>query len=413
MHKPALLYFCDFPPSNFAGGPVLVKRLLEGYPSEKVTILTGSHYLKSAPRQERLACSHIVFPTSNETGRWGLGRIKFFCSWLLIPLLTLVGVWALKRRELKVILTVADGHFFIAAACVSMLTSTPLVLIVHDDWVAAQKWDSYVIRYFCGALFRFVIRRSSHIYAVSPGMQNMLRDEYQTESELQLPATEIHEIDSSAATAEVKPETFRIVFAGIGSGAVLEGLNLIVQVIKSGTLAALGLKACELHLYMAAGPDDARRLGWEHEDIKLRGWVSQNELRSALKTAHLLFLPYSFRDDQRFFTTRSFPSKVADYLASGTPILILSPAYASIVEYASRHGFAEIVDEPTEAALAKGIFRIWSDRNYRERLGKNAGRVLNMNHNIKTQRINFQQIVYQLASGLSSETPPNVLVTNQ
>ena len=199
----------------------------------------------------------------------------------------------------------------------------------------------------------------------------MLRDEYQTESELQLPATEIQEIESSAGNAEAKPDTFRIVFAGIGSGAVLEGLNLIIQAIKSGRLAALGLKSCELHLYMAASPDDARRLGWEHEAIKLRGWVSQEELRSALKTADLLFLPYSFRDDQRFFTTRSFPSKVADYLASGKPILILSPSYASIVEYASRYGFAEIVDEPNEEKLAQGIARIWSSATYREELRVN------------------------------------------
>ena len=41
----------------------------------------------------------------------------------------------------------------------------------------------------------------------------------------------------------------------------------------------------------------------------------------------------------------AFPSKIADYLAAGKPILVFGPRYSSLVRYASEQGFAEIVDE--------------------------------------------------------------------
>jgi glycosyltransferase involved in cell wall biosynthesis len=413
MSEHRLLYFCDFPPSNFAGGPVLVKRLLEDDSDQTVTVLTGSHYLRSAPVGERLACRHLVFPTSNETGRWGIGRLKSLIDWLLIPLLALFGAWVIKRNNLRVIVTVADGHFFIAAMCASVLTRAPLVLIVHDDWVTAQKVHSYVLRLLCSPLFRLALRRASHIYAVSPGMQRMLKEEFEAEAELQLPSTEVRDVDSFRNNQPSNSTVFQIVYAGIASGAVLEGLDTIAQLIKSGKLSESGLGSCQLNLYMAASRDDLRRLGWEHENIKLHGWVTQHELKHVLKNADALFLPYSFREDQRFFISRSFPSKVADYLAAGKPILIRSPSYASVVEYACRYGFAEIVDDPSEDALVKGILRIWKDQSYREALVANGKRTLNLNHDIAAQRSAFKRLISDLTSGLSSAAAPNVLVPNK
>jgi glycosyltransferase involved in cell wall biosynthesis len=400
--QPRLLFFCDFPPSNLAGGAILVKRLLADYPSERVTILTGSHFQKHSPEIDRLKCRHAVFPTTNETGRWGLGRLKFLLDWLLIPVLALTGVWLIKRRDLKVILTIAHGHFFIAAALASLMTSAPLVLIVHDDWVSWLEKTSYVMKGLYAPLFKFALRSSAHIFAVSPGMQKLLREEFQVDSELQLPSTESHQSAQPSQSIQSHPRTFRIMYAGIGSGVVVEGLDLIVQTIKSGKLRALGLESCELHLYITSTEEEIRRLGWDHEAVKIHGWVSQQELRKALALADALFLPYSFSEEQRYFTTSSFPSKSADYLASGKPMLILSPPYSSIVEYAQRYKFAEVVDRPSEEFLAQGIYELWSNQEHYTKLCRNAIKTFNLNHNIEAQRISFQQLVSRLSARASN-----------
>ena len=71
-----LLYICDFPPSNLAGGSILMSRLLQDYPPNRVVVLTSSRYMRVSPQEGRLACDHIEFPTTKGWGRWGLGRIK-------------------------------------------------------------------------------------------------------------------------------------------------------------------------------------------------------------------------------------------------------------------------------------------------------------------------------------------------
>src|ERR1700719_3870968 len=92
-----LLYICDFPPSNLAGGSILMSRLLQDYPPDRIAVLTGSRYLRVSPEEGRLGCEHIPFPTTKGWGRWGLGRIKNAIDWLMIPVLALFCAWIIRR----------------------------------------------------------------------------------------------------------------------------------------------------------------------------------------------------------------------------------------------------------------------------------------------------------------------------
>src|ERR1039458_6411494 len=94
-----LLYICDFPPSNFAGGPILMSRLLRDYPPDRIVVLTSSRYLRVSPKEGRLACPHIAFPTTKAWGRWGLGRIKNAIDWLMIPLPGLVPAYTTSPKR--------------------------------------------------------------------------------------------------------------------------------------------------------------------------------------------------------------------------------------------------------------------------------------------------------------------------
>src|ERR671924_348709 len=116
---PAILFACDFPPSNSQGGPVQAVRLLANYPNDKLVVLSGSCYVDSPAPNGLLNCLHILFPLNNETGRWGIGRLKTAICWLRIPLLSWKIVRLLKRNQIKAMLSIAHGYFFIAAALAS------------------------------------------------------------------------------------------------------------------------------------------------------------------------------------------------------------------------------------------------------------------------------------------------------
>lgn len=384
-----LLYICDFPPSNLWGGTILMSRLLRDYPPERVTVLAGSKFTAMSPPDGRLACRHVIFPTTNSTGRWGLGRLKTALDWCLIPVLSLRASWIVWRRKAKVILTVAHGYFFIAAVLAAWLTRRPYIVVVHDDWVNTERRSSYVLGYVASPVLGTVLRRAAHIYAVSLGMQRQLRSLYGVESELQMPATESHAIASDRAHRHRDGE-FKIVFAGTGSSATADAFGLLVELIKRGGLKPYGIESATLCYYTLPVSEEAKRkAGLDDPSIRFYPWVSQAELPAVLAAADVLFVPFSFLESEAFIVTQSFPSKVADYLVSGRPILIVGPPYADIVRYAREMRFAEVVDTPDPDALAKAIARIASSPAHREKLGAASREVFARHHDVARQRTEF------------------------
>lgn len=396
---PHLLLLYDFPPSNAWGGLILIGRLLADYPPDKITILTSSYAHKAYPENGRLHCDHITFPVTRPRRLFGFGEIVYWLNYLLLPLLVLTGIWVAKHRQVQVIMSVAHGYFFLAAGIVASLSSCPYVLVVHDDWVSRMQSKFGALKPVFRSLFTQALKGARHIYAVSCGMQEMLRREYGVGSELQMPGAEPFMVsgDDSGRATNRDRESIRIIYGGLFGAPVLDGLSILTELVKGETLRHYGIQSWELHLYV---PAEWRpfllKLGWEHHRIKSHDWVSEDEFRQALTMADILFLPFSFKKDLEFLTARSFPSKTADYLASGKPILIFSPPYSSIVGYAKEFGFAEIVTEPNLDALARGISHICSSSDYRETLRARALHTFERNHNILNQREEFHRLISRL-----------------
>jgi Glycosyltransferase Family 4 len=397
---PNLLFFCEFPPSNNGGGPVTVRRLLADYPPQHISVLTSTSAFKSAMNNGKLDCRHHLFPRTNRAVncRWGLGRIKEIIDLLLLPALVLAAVWQIRRKRIDVILTVAHGDFLLAVALACALTTTPFIMLVHDDWVEIVRRSSSILKY-CQPerLFRRIARQARRIYAVSPYMQQMLRSQYHVEAELQMSALEQKQADSANTNKErgAKKESLRIVYAGSGFG--LDCLSLLAGIVKEDKMKDLGIKSLELHLFMHLTPKKAQELGWNSERIIVHGWVGPKELDAALAEADILFMPFSFQEREVGITRTSFPTKAADYLASEKPILLCAPAYSSLLQYAGTYNFAEVVDELSEKTLMQGILNIFGSEDYRQQLRRNARSVYEQNHNLTRQRVELLASINKVA----------------
>ena len=159
-----------------------------------------------------------MLPSVRGQGRWGIGRAKGLVNWLLIPFIAAVAAAQLRRRPAAAILSIAHGTYFIAAALASALVSTRLILIVHDDWVANLQRNSYFFKYIAHRLFRKVLRNASHVFAVSPPMQRLLKSEYRIDAELQMPCAEPTAEPSRARDMQDSLRHCRILYAGSGVG---------------------------------------------------------------------------------------------------------------------------------------------------------------------------------------------------
>jgi glycosyltransferase involved in cell wall biosynthesis len=390
-----LLFMCDFPPSNLAGGPILISRLLAGYPVSRILVLTASRFFRLSPLEGRLGCEHFIFPTTKGYGKWGLGRVKNLVDWLLVFVLVFKTANIIKRRRIEAVLSVAHGRFFLAAAWASCLSGVPLVLIVHDDWMTPVKRSSPLLARVLRRLSRTAVNSAAHIYTVSPEMQELLKKEFNADSEVQLVATERHpsEIPRSANRSRSR----FIVYAGQITDAVEDNLKMLAKAVCDGRLDKVGAFEVHFWLYTKISEEKICDWGWQHPRINIRGWVSQTELPSALADADLLFLPFSFSESARYAVERAFPSKTADYLASGTPILVFGPPYSSLVRYAQQEGFAEVVDKCDEDLLARGIQHILSELDYRSELCNRSLAVFEQNHDIVRQRKYFRLLLSRIA----------------
>jgi glycosyltransferase involved in cell wall biosynthesis len=108
-----------------------------------------------------------------------------------------------------------------------------------------------------------------------------------------------------------------------------------------------------------------------------------------LATADALLLPFSFDGQEREVVSTSYPSKTADYLASGAPVLVHAPPYSSIARAAREEGWAEVVDAPDAALLVRALERLETDGARRRELASRALRVARERHDLKTRRAEF------------------------
>ena len=273
------------------------------------------------------------------------------------------------------------------------MTGVPYIVVVHDDYVTEMN--------FLGRwLSRAVMRGAAHIYCVSPGMQESIRWNFGVDAELQPPATQRHEHEA------IRPagREISIVYAGSITSAVEDNLKLLAALIASGKLTEHGIDA-KLHLYTVLKEEQKREWGWDHPNIVFHAWVGQAELPEVLCKADILFLPFSFAPEERHTVKTAFPSKTADYLASGTPILVFGPEYSTLVAYAWREGFGEIVMEPDGELLVEAIERIARHPGHREMLSRRALTVFSKYHDIAQQRADF----VRLLNTIVRETSPQAV----
>ncbi len=386
-----LLYVCDFPPSNLGGGPILMSRLLKEYSSDSLTVLTSKRYARISPPEGRLDCEQNCVALSEGYGRFGLGRLRIALNWLRIPLIALTAIRIIRRRRIAAILTVLHGYFHFVATLAARLTGIPYVVIVHDDYTCQMNT---LVR----QMTRAVLRNAARIYCVSPGMQETVRLQFGVESELQRPASEK---PAFAASRQQKDE-LSIVFAGSITAAVEDSLRALAELIVTGKLKESGIPNAKLHLYTVVRDEQKRAWGWDHADIVIHSWVGQNELVQVLRNADILFLPFSFAPSERHTVETAFPSKTADYLASGTPILIFGPEYSSLVGYARREGFGEIVSDRKPELLIGAIRRLTADPECRQMVMSRSLQVFSKYHDICRQRVEFSNMLQAIAGAQTS-----------
>jgi len=363
-----------------------VRRLLEDHPVDCLTVITSKHGLEHSQGMDLLKCRHIAFPILLGTGHPWLRKLG---NCLSLVRVAITATQEIRRQRMEAVITIIQGRYYLAAALASWVTATPQIAIVHDNLDASDVDRWKFLATMRRRLTKRILQGVAHIYVVSPEMQRLVFGKCGREAEIQLPSSAMPAREADGQVHLIGLGRPVILFAGTVGYTVKDCLDLLANLIATGRLREYGMSEAKLHLCTSMTDTEIKKHGWDRPGIVAKGWLSQSELARELTSADILFLPYSFSKISQEAVKTAFPSKAADYLAAGKPIVVFGPRNSSLVRYASEQGFAEIVDEFSETALACGIQKVAFSPSYGEKLAARALEVFSANHDIRCQRQKF------------------------
>jgi glycosyltransferase involved in cell wall biosynthesis len=98
----------------------------------------------------------------------------------------------------------------------------------------------------------------------------------------------------------------------------------------------------------------------------------------------------------------SYPTKTADYLASGKPIFVHAPDYASVTKEALTHGWGKVVEVQSPDIILKTLYDLVKNSEIRKSLRESALKTARQKHDINAHRAEFSKCVYSALRGLKS-----------
>ena len=364
---PRLLYVGDVPVEASYHGSALLYRLLSDYPAGRLTIVETAR--QSEPNRRLPDVPYFHLPIAKT--RWLNTRFHRYAVVCYTEVADMIGprmgetiIQSGLGDDFESVLTVGHGFGWQTAASIARTRKLPLHLIVHDDWPRAAD-IAFGWRRWLDDRFRRVYQQAQTRMCVSPTMCRFYNERYGAAAEVIYPsrATDCPDYDEPPTHLARNDKPFTIAFAGtINSNGYIQALLALQHALKAvnGRLLIFG----------PLTTDESQQAGLR--DAEIRGLLSSSELLTQLREeADALFVPMSFDPADRANMEMAFPSKLADYTASGLPLLIYGPPYCSAVSWAHENpGACEVVE--SEPALSPAIERLATDSNHRIALGKRA-----------------------------------------
>jgi glycosyltransferase involved in cell wall biosynthesis len=390
---PRLLVVTSNPPSIVTAVGITLRNLLREYPRERLTIISGAYETKDLLMRGHagglLDVPHILVHPWRLNVR-GVYRLVRWLSVIKIIVQTTITAMRRASRDTTILAVPYGGRFgselFVGAYFAHRLSGAPLVIYEMDEWRASlvgalnERIPLVLERLF----HRRIVREARTVWAMSDQMAEEFRARFGIKAKVLPGCVEVDKFARGRHGERAHSDEFRLLFTGSVSTPQAGAIRGVLRTIQSDpddrTL---------LVIYSSQSVDELARQGITGPKLRIERSVAPEKMPDILATADALLLPFSFDEQQRPIVSTSLPSKIADYLASGVPVLVHAPPDATITRMAISEGWAEVVDEPSMERLADALRRLANDKSLRKRLVANALRIARARHDLATRRAEF------------------------
>ena len=128
--------------------------------------------------------------------------------------------------------------------------------------------------------------------------------------------------------------------------------------------------------------------------------VEHEEIPVLLQSYDLLFLPLDFSRDGIKYAKYSMPTKASEYMISGTPILVYSPAETAISEFFIQNECGYCVTTNSSNELVIAVEFLIDNEKYRNKISSNAVYIAMDRFDVSKVRSGFQKLLVNLKNTL-------------
>jgi glycosyltransferase involved in cell wall biosynthesis len=383
-HVPRTLIVWGWLPCNHSGAGILMRRLFADLPSVRLWALTSRQSVRilashdPVPPTER----QIPVPEVHIHRRW-IDKLARLLNCMLIPWTVWRGLWLVRKQQIEVIFTVPWDHFTIAAYFIHAITGVPIFMYIMDDPAGARPpGGSQPLLY--RTLMPRLARACKRLWGVSDGMCEYFTHTYGVKCWPLLPPLDLDGFERKGAwRADRANRSFHIVYTGAIYSAQVDAVRRLVHVVGQVSRENGDRKVdVRLTLYTPAPVGTLERMGLVGKNVR-QDTVKHEDIAGVLAEADVAFLPLSFELDMRHVVETSFPTKIAEYLAGGVPILVHAPSYSAVARYCLVHGCGLVVAEANEVSLRDALMRLVTDRALRQKLSARALEIARERHDAK------------------------------
>lgn len=388
-----LLFVSDYPPSTLAGSPVIVRQYLRGYDMDKLDVLCCERWHKGmgeVVEKSYLPCRHTTVPAA-DIHRLRPHRIfvplTILWNYRRVGRIVAEGRRIIRERGIEAIYTsTCSIEFTIAAYRLAREFGLDLYIHEMDDWVDANPWPLNRIK----LPERIAsLHTAKKVWAVSPAMVREHARKYQIDCQY------LHHILDSqvcraAASGQTPPDDrIEIVYTGSINLMFEETMRRFCDWLNAGV--RIDGRPVTMTIYTANEP--TAYLG---EAVRWGGFVPMEEVPARLGRGHLAAILISWTTDPKILgiIKTSIFTKTIDYLAAGSPTLIVSPPYAAEVEYF--RDVACVVEAWDPEAILAALRRMTTDQEYRESLRRKGFELVDAHHGLEALEkkflSNFRQV---------------------
>jgi glycosyltransferase involved in cell wall biosynthesis len=396
-------------PPAWSGQAMLIHRLLER--------VDESRYCLVAERDQPTASVSVEFTKHLKADRFELSPRR--PSRLSNPLLALLanGITVIRgaaRRigEIQRILVrercdavVAFTGFGVdipTAYLASSRTRTRFYAYLCDDYAARETFWAY--RLPARLVEPWPLKRADGVVVPNEFLQEKLRCRFGIDAKLVRNPVDLSLYAPYERGEDLPGRATTIVY----TGAVYQAhYDCFVNLVR-----ALGRSDAKLHLYTAQDADDLAERG-------IRGPVVFHPHEPARSVpgiqtrADVLFLPLAFESPYPEVIRTSSPAKMAEYLASGRPILVHAPANSFVAWYFRQHKCGVVVDRNDPELLADELEALLTDPELQATLGRNARARAEADFDVADARAAFARLVGFTHDDLRPEPGPEPCVASE